>query len=96
MYEIRTYREEFLDDQVSIGSRIYDKWRMGGQTRRPQLEKAYRAEGFDPGTRLYGFRDGVMQGFMSQSSAAMWRSSGLFFPTGSFPSLSRDLTRICF
>jgi len=65
IYEIRSYEHSFLEDHVKIGSSIYNKWRMGGQTKLEQLEKAYSKIGFDPETRLYGFHNDKMIGFIT-------------------------------
>ncbi|MCE7735136.1 MAG: hypothetical protein GPJ54_09685 [Candidatus Heimdallarchaeota archaeon] len=64
-YEIKKYREEYIDEQVRIGSSIYNKWPMGGQTKKDQLLKAYNADDFDPDTRLYAFNEGGMVGFIT-------------------------------
>ncbi len=65
MYEIRIYSPKFLDEQVRIGSYIFDKWKMGGQTRKGQLLHKYSQSTFDPETRLYAFKNGRMVGFIT-------------------------------
>ncbi|MFX0063880.1 MAG: GNAT family N-acetyltransferase [Candidatus Hermodarchaeota archaeon] len=66
-YEIKSYQEEFLDDQVRIGSAIFNKWPFGGQTPKEQLKQQYSQPDFDPETRLYAFHEGKMVGFITTS-----------------------------
>lgn len=40
---------------------------MGGQTKKEQLIAEYSKETFDPRTRIYGFKDGKMCGFITCS-----------------------------
>ena len=67
-YQIETYQEKFLEDQFKIGSGMYDKWRMGGQTRIEQLKTAYSAPDFDPLTRFYALLNEEIVGFLTASS----------------------------
>lgn len=64
-YTITTYKEGYIEDQFKIGSSIYDKWRMGGQTRPEQLVKTYTGSDFDPETKFYAFDDPEMVGFLT-------------------------------
>ena len=67
-YTIKTYEEGFIEDQFKICSRLFDKWRMGGQTRRDQLKTHYSKENFDPETRLYAFDGDNMVAFLAATS----------------------------
>ncbi|MHA2403892.1 MAG: hypothetical protein ACXADH_12930, partial [Candidatus Kariarchaeaceae archaeon] len=67
-YDIKTYQEGFIKDQFKIGSAKYDKWRMGGQTRIPQLNATYSQPDFDPKTRFYAFSDKKMVGFLTAAA----------------------------
>lgn len=64
-YTIKTYQEGFLEDQFRIGSAKYDYWRMGGQTRVPQMQKIYSKSDFDPETRFYAFEGDTMVAFLN-------------------------------
>ena len=64
-YEIKSYQEEFLDDQVRIGTKILSKWRAAGQTSKDGLKQRYSQPSFDPETRLYAFHEGTMVGFVT-------------------------------
>ncbi|MFX1254964.1 MAG: hypothetical protein ACFFCZ_25370 [Promethearchaeota archaeon] len=64
-YEIKSYQEEFLDDQVRIGTVMLSKWRLAGQTPKDGLKKRYSQPDFDPKTRLYAFYQGEMVGFVT-------------------------------
>ncbi|MFX0062954.1 MAG: hypothetical protein ACFFC7_12310 [Candidatus Hermodarchaeota archaeon] len=64
-YEIKSYQEEFLDDQVRIGTEMLSKWRLAGQTPKDGLKKHYSQPDFDPETRLYAFYQGEMVGFVT-------------------------------
>ncbi|MFX1253080.1 MAG: hypothetical protein ACFFCZ_15850 [Promethearchaeota archaeon] len=66
-YEIKSYKEEFLEDQVRIGTEETTKWRFAGQTTKEQLKERYSQADFDPETRLYAFQEGKMVGFVTGS-----------------------------
>ncbi len=66
-YEIKSYKEEFLEDQVKIGNEETKKWRFSGQTSVEQLKVVYSQPNFDPETRLYAFQDEKMVGFVTSS-----------------------------
>jgi len=66
-YHITTYKEGYIEDQVAIGSQLYDAWPMGGQTRADQLKETYHADSFDPSTRFYAFDGDKMVGFLTAS-----------------------------
>lgn len=66
-YTFDTYRDGYIDAQFEIGSLKYDMWRMGGQTRKQQLEATYSAPEFDPETRFYAFHEGKMVAFLTSS-----------------------------
>lgn len=64
-YEIRTYKEEYLEKQVEIGSSILSNWLGAQQTGLEALRKAYSNENFDPETKFYAFRNNEMVGFLT-------------------------------
>ncbi|MFX0094602.1 MAG: hypothetical protein ACFFBD_22900 [Candidatus Hodarchaeota archaeon] len=64
-YEIKSYQEEFLDDQVRIGTAVLSQWRFAGQTPKEQLKQTYSQQEFTPETRLYAFHEGKMAGFVT-------------------------------
>ncbi len=64
-YEIRSYREEFLQEQERIGREVTKDWSAFGQTPAEQLKNVYSQPDFDPETRLYCFKDGKMVGFLT-------------------------------
>ncbi|MFX0060947.1 MAG: hypothetical protein ACFFC7_02030 [Candidatus Hermodarchaeota archaeon] len=66
-YEIKSYKEEFLEDQERIGTEETAKWRFAGQATKEQLKEIYSQPDFDPETRLYAFLEGKMVGFVTSS-----------------------------
>ena len=64
-YSIRPYEEGMIEDQFKIGSKIYDPWPMGGQTRSEQLKHTYSQENFDPDTKFYAYYENEMIGFLT-------------------------------
>ncbi len=86
-YEIKSYREEFLDDQVRIGSAIFNKWLFGGQTPKEQLKQQYAKPDFDPETRLYAFHEGKMVGFITTS---VFEEEGVKKALFEFPFVEED------
>jgi len=66
-YKIKTYQEEFIEDQFKIGTEVSKNWQLFGQTPVERLKEAYSQEGFDPETRLYCFKGEEMIGFLTSS-----------------------------
>lgn len=78
-YTITTYKEGYIDDQFKIGSAIYDKWRMGGQTRPEQLVETYAGPNFDPETKFYAFDGTEMVGFLTTTEKTDKAEKTAFF-----------------
>ena len=64
-YTIKTYQEEFIEDQVKIGIEVTKNWLLFGQTPADRLKEAYSQPDFDPETRLYCFKGEEMVGFLT-------------------------------
>jgi hypothetical protein len=64
-YIIKTYQEEFIEDQVRIGTESTKNWLLFGQTPVDRLKEAYSQPDFDPETRLYCFKGEEMVGFLT-------------------------------
>ena len=64
-YRIKSYKEEFLEDQVKIGTEVTKDWVLFGQTPFEQLKELYSKPDFDPTTRLYCFEGEKMVGFLT-------------------------------
>ena len=64
-YSIKTYQEEFIEDQVRIGTEVSKNWLLYGQTPVDRLKEAYSQPDFDPETRLYCFKGEEMVGFLT-------------------------------
>ncbi len=64
-YIIKTYQEEFIEDQVKIGTEVSKNWQLFGQTPVDRLKEAYSQPDFDPETRLYCFKGDEMIGFLT-------------------------------
>jgi hypothetical protein len=78
-YRITTYKEGYIDDQFAIGSSIYDKWRMGGQTRPEQLHKTYSGSDFDPELKFYAFAGDEMVAFLTTKEKEAEDEKSAFF-----------------
>ncbi len=64
-YIIKTYQEDFIEDQVRIGTEVSKNWQLFGQTPVDRLKEAYSQSHFDPETRLYCFKGDKMVGFLT-------------------------------
>ncbi|MHA2031877.1 MAG: hypothetical protein ACW99A_20485 [Candidatus Kariarchaeaceae archaeon] len=64
-YEIRNYKEEYLEKHVEIGTAVYKDWIGQVQTTVDQLKQVYSGENFDPETKFYAFKDDKMVGFLT-------------------------------
>lgn len=64
-YIIKTYQEDFIEDQVKIGNEVSKNWQLFGQTPVDRLKEAYSQPEFDPETRLYCFKGDKMVGFLT-------------------------------
>ncbi|MHA2030460.1 MAG: hypothetical protein ACW99A_16535 [Candidatus Kariarchaeaceae archaeon] len=78
-YKITTYKDGHIEDQFKIGSLIYDKWRMGGQTRPDQLKAAYTGPDFDPETKFYAFAGDEMVAFLTAKEKTDEEEKSAFF-----------------
>ncbi|MFV2014931.1 MAG: hypothetical protein ACC656_05865 [Candidatus Heimdallarchaeota archaeon] len=85
-YIFTTYKDGYIDDQFRIGREIYDKWRMGGQTRPEQLKKTYSEPDFDPETKFYTFLGSEMVGFLTATEKNEEEEKTAFFE---FPFLKK-------
>ncbi len=61
---IRHYQEGFEEDQAKIGKEFTKNWQLFQQSSAEGLKQVYSAEGFDPETRLYAFKDDEIVGFL--------------------------------
>ena len=66
-YSIKTYQEDFIEDQFKIGIEVSKDWQLFGQTPVESLKEVYSQEGFDPETRLYCFKGEEMVGFLTSA-----------------------------
>ncbi|MHA2251184.1 MAG: hypothetical protein ACXAD7_12545 [Candidatus Kariarchaeaceae archaeon] len=66
-YDIRNYKEEYLEKHVEIGTAIYKKWTGQVQSSIEQLKQSYSGENFDPTTKFYAFKGDEMVGFLTAS-----------------------------
>jgi hypothetical protein len=66
-YEIKTYQESFLEDQVKVGTEASKEWQLFGQTNLERLKEAYSQPDFDPETRLYCFKGEELVGFITSA-----------------------------
>jgi hypothetical protein len=66
-YEIKTYNEEFLEDQEKVGIEATKDWSAFGQTPAAQLKQIYSREGFDPETKFYAFEGDKLVGFLTST-----------------------------
>ncbi|MHA2168828.1 MAG: hypothetical protein ACXAB7_02845 [Candidatus Kariarchaeaceae archaeon] len=64
-YDIRNYKEDYLEKHVEIGTEVYKKWTGQDQSSVDQLKQAYSGEGFDPSTKFYAFKGDKMVGFLT-------------------------------
>ncbi len=64
-YIIKNYQEEFIEEQVAVGTEVLKDWKFFGQTSAERLKETYSAEDFDPETRIYCFKDEKMVGFLT-------------------------------
>ncbi|OLS18612.1 MAG: hypothetical protein HeimC2_44240 [Candidatus Heimdallarchaeota archaeon LC_2] len=78
-YKFTTYKEGYIESQFLIGSGIYDKWRMGGQTRPEQLKVAYTGADFDPETKFYAFIENEMVAFLTSTEKKDEENKSAFF-----------------
>ncbi|MBU7016243.1 MAG: GNAT family N-acetyltransferase [Theionarchaea archaeon] len=79
MYTIKSYQEEFLNEQARIGGEVTKNWKSFGQTPADQLKQAYAQPGFDAETRLYCFKEGELVGFLTSKVLEKGKAS-LEFP----------------
>ena len=79
MYTIRSYQEEFLEEQERIGKEVTKNWKSFAQTPADQLKQVYSQLGFDAETRLYCFKDGELVGFLTSKVEENGKAS-LEFP----------------
>ncbi len=63
-YTIKTYQEEFLEDQYRVGKEAIKEWKFEAQTPVKSLKETYSQSGFDPTTRFYAFKDDEMVGYV--------------------------------
>lgn len=63
-YEIKTYQEEFLEDQYEVGKEAIKDWLFEAQTPVKSLRETYSQPDFDPTTRFYAFKDDKMIGYV--------------------------------
>ncbi len=66
-YTIKTFQEEFIENQFKIGTEVGKNWQLFGQTSVEGLKEAYSQEGFDPETRLYCFKGEEMVGYLTSA-----------------------------
>lgn len=66
-YEIRTYNEEYVEEQANLGTKATENWTAFGQTPAEQLKQTYSQEGFDPTTKFYAFKGDEMVGFLTST-----------------------------
>ncbi|MHA2100226.1 MAG: hypothetical protein ACW99A_16245 [Candidatus Kariarchaeaceae archaeon] len=66
-YEIRTFRDEYLEKHVEIGSSILSNWLGAQQTPLERLQKSYSSSNssFDPTTKFYAFMNNEIVGFLT-------------------------------
>ena len=64
-YIIKSYEEGFIEEQVQVGTEAIKDWKIFGQTSAERLKQLYSADGFDPETRIYCFKDDKMVGFLT-------------------------------
>ena len=79
MYTIKSYQEEFLNEQARIGGEVTKNWKSFAQTPADQLTQAYAQPDFDAETRLYCFKDGELVGFLTSKVLEKGKAS-LEFP----------------
>ncbi len=63
-YIIKGYNEDFIEDQVNIGSTLAKEWLAYTQSNVEQVKQVYSRDDFDPETRLYCFKDDKMVGYI--------------------------------
>ncbi|NHJ46986.1 MAG: hypothetical protein FK733_04280 [Asgard group archaeon] len=66
-YDIKFYKEEFLESHEKVGKEATKDWSGFGQTSAEQLKQLYSQEGFDPDTKLYAFKGDNLVGFLTSS-----------------------------
>ncbi|NHJ47268.1 MAG: GNAT family N-acetyltransferase [Asgard group archaeon] len=63
-YVIKKYEKGIEEEQAKLGTEMTSEWTDFGQTPAERLKEYYSAEGFDPDTRLYAFKDDKLVGFI--------------------------------
>lgn len=63
-YEIRDYREEYLEDQARIGIEVSKNWVWPFAHTLKDFKEIHSQPDFDPETRHYCFKDSEMVGFI--------------------------------
>ncbi|MFX0062477.1 MAG: hypothetical protein ACFFC7_09850 [Candidatus Hermodarchaeota archaeon] len=66
-YEIKTYHEDFIEDQVKIGTEASKGWIFQRQTPATRLKMLYSRPNFDPSTKFYAFVKDEMVGFLTSN-----------------------------
>lgn len=64
-YEIKNYKEEFLENQEKVGNEATKDWSAFGQTPAARLKQIYSKEDFDPETKFYAFEGDKLVGFLT-------------------------------
>lgn len=64
-YELKYYEESYLEKQFEIGNFHLSTWLGGQQSPVSRLRELYSNENFDPQTRCYALKDGVVVGFQT-------------------------------
>jgi hypothetical protein len=67
MGHYENYKEEFLDDQISLVREVSTNWKFFNYPNKEQLKQTYSAENFTPETRHYAYSDNQLTGFVSSA-----------------------------
>lgn len=79
-YQITTYSPDYLDKQIEIGHYNLSQWLGARQSPIQRLQQVYSAPDFDPETRFYALKDGVVIGFLTSKIRKDGSEADLEFP----------------
>ena len=79
-YQITTYSPDFLQEQVEIGHYNLSQWLGARQSPIQRLQQVYSTPDFDPETRFYALKDGVVIGFLTSKIRKGGQEADLEFP----------------